>query len=324
MPNAFVTGGTGFVGSHLVERLLSRGYEVTCLVRSEAKWLEGLPVTFVRGSLDDPSSVAASVARADEIHHVAGLTKSRSWDEYRAANVDATVRLVEAAAARTTPPRMVVTSSLAAVGRSDTPVADESTPLRPISLYGRSKAEMERALVPWFDRLPLTVVRPPAVYGPRETDILTFFRSVARGVCPVVGRGDVPALSLVHVSDLVEGMADAAVNPNAVSRTYFLGGERQYTWHEIRDAAAAALGRRVLTLPIPPALVQPLGAVTEFAAGLFGRYPPLNREKAREIRFTCTMCSSAAAGRDLAYRPSTPLEQGVADTIAWYRSRGWI
>lgn len=325
MPIAFVTGGTGFVGSHLVELLLARGYEVRSLVRSDLKWLAGLPVTLVKGSLEEPGTLAEALAGVDEIHHVGGLTRSRSWDDFVAANVTATVRLLDYVAGMDHKPRRVlVTSTLAAVGRSDTPVADESSPLRPISKYGKSKAAMEQAISPYFERLPMTVIRPPAVYGPRETDILTFFQSVAKGLCPVVGRGDVPALSLVHVRDLVAGMADAAVHGAAEGHTYFLGGGKQYSWHEIRDAAAKALGRRVLTLPIPPAFVIPLGTVTEVLAGLFGQYPPLNREKANEIRYTCTMCSSDAATRDFGYVAPTGLEAGIAETIRWYREKGWL
>ena len=145
--------------------------------------------------------------------------------------------LLEAVRAVTPKARVVVTSSLAAVGTCTGGVATETSPLHPISRYGASKARMEAALAPFSD-LALTVVRPPAVYGPREADIFTFFKTLSRGLCPIVGDPDVPALTLVHVRDLVAGMLRAADAPEAVGQTYFLGSPRDYSWGEIRDAAA--------------------------------------------------------------------------------------
>jgi nucleoside-diphosphate-sugar epimerase len=325
MPSAFVTGGTGFVGSHLAEELLGRGYEVRCLVRSEPKWLSGLDVTLVSGSLSRPETLREAVADADFVFHVGGLTRARTWEAFEQANVADTFRLLDVLRERAEPPTSVlVTSSLAAVGRGGSDVADESTPLRPVSLYGRSKAAMEAGLEPYRAAMPLVVVRPPAVYGPRDADVLTFFRSVARGICPIVGRGDVPAVSLVHVHDLVRGMADAAESRVAVGRTYFIGSERPYSWGEVRDATAAVLGRRVVTISVPPPLVPVVGALSEWAGRLVGSYPPLNREKAEEIRYATIMCSSARAAEDFGYSERIPLSEGIAGTLAWYRSQGWL
>jgi nucleoside-diphosphate-sugar epimerase len=183
---------------------------------------------------------------------------------------------------------------------------------------------MEAALAPFQADLPLVVVRPPAVYGPRETDILTFFQTVRRGICPVIGDGTQPDLSLVHVRDLVQGMIDAVASEATSGQTYFIGSEVPYAWNQVRDATAAALGRSVLTIPIPPALIEAVGAVAEVAGKLLGTYPPLNREKAAEIRHACKMCSSAKARRDFGYRPGIPLEDGIRETIAWYRAHGWL
>lgn len=331
----FVTGGTGFVGSHLVEHLLASGAtDVRCLVRSDPKWLSGLPVTIIRGDLDENDALDAGLKDVGTVYHVAALTRAPAYDAFRRANVEGTRRLLErvraadaTASAIPTPSRrlqrVVLVSSLAAVGRADVPVPDESAPLRPVSMYGRSKMEME-ALVPEFADLPITVVRPPAVYGPRETDIFTFFQTLSRGVCPIVGAGTEPALSLVHVQDLVRGMAAAAASPAAAGGTFFLGNGAPYSWGHIRDAAAAALGRRVLTLRIPRALVRPVGAASEWVGRLTGAYPPLNREKATEILEAATMCSSQRAMETFGYAPDTPLEDGMAATIAWYRERRWL
>jgi len=330
---AFVTGGTGFIGSHLVEELLRRGYrEVRCLVRKELRWLEGLDIVPVRGDFSRIEVLWEAVRDADVVFHVAGVTRARDWATFEQGNITATLNLLGAVLmANPNVRKVLITSSLAAVGYCPGGVATEESPLRPISAYGRSKALMEQALRapradgPSFaERLPIVVVRPPAVYGPREADIYTFFRTVSRGLCPIVGSGRRPELSLVHVRDLVRGMADAAESDATTGQTYFIGSEQFYSWREIRDATLKALGRRALTVHIPPFLVEPIGALVELAGRLTGTYPPLNREKAREIRHACKMCAVDKARRDFGYRQQIGLEEGIQETIAWYRQQGWL
>ncbi len=330
---AFVTGGTGFIGSHLVEELLRRGYrEVRCLVRKELRWLEGLDIVPVRGDFSRIEVLWEAVRDADVVFHVAGVTRARDWATFEQGNITATLNLLGAVlTANPNVRKVLITSSLAAVGYCQGGVATEESPLRPLSAYGRSKALMEQALRapradgPSFaERLPLVVVRPPAVYGPREADIYTFFRTVSRGLCPIVGSGRRPELSLVHVRDLVRGMVDAAESDITTGQTYFIGSEQFYSWHEIRDATLKALGRRALTVHIPPFLVEPIGALVELAGRMTGTYPPLNREKAREIRHACKMCAVDKARRDFGYRQQIGLEEGIQETIAWYRQQGWL
>ena len=330
---AFVTGGTGFVGSHLVEELLRRGYdEVRCLVRSRQKWLQPLDITPVRGDLSDIEMLWEAVRDVDVVYHVAGLTRAQEWEAFYEANVQATLNLMGALRhANPDVERVLVTSSLAAVGRCADNIATEETPLQPISMYGRSKAEMEEALraqhemrASYADQLPITIVRPPAVYGPRDRDILTFFQAVKRHVCPVVGRGDDAALSLVHVRDLVRGMVDAAEHDATVGETYFIGSEAPYSWNEVKAAATAALDTWALTVPVPGALVGVVGAAVEAWGALTGTYPPLNREKAREIRHACTICSVEKAQVDFSFAQQVELRDGVQETIGWYENEGWL
>ena len=320
----FVTGGTGFVGSHLVDRLLEQGAHVRCLVRTDPKWLAGLPIEQAQGTLLDREVLRAAVEDVDVVFHMAGRTRATEREAFRRDNVTGTENLMEAVAASGSVARTVVASSLAAVGSGGQGVVDESTALKPVSDYGWSKALMEEKLEPWTERLPLTIVRPPAVYGPRETDILTFFQSVSKGICPIVGDGSVPSLSLVHVDDLVEGCLQAAMSPAAEGRTYFMGGPTQVAWYDVRDAASAALGRRVLTVPVPRTIIPAVGAISEVVGKLFGTYPPLNREKAREILNAALMCDSSLAASEVGYAPDKKLETGVAETISWYRKEGWL
>ncbi len=331
---AFVTGGTGFVGSHLVEELLRRGMEeVRCLVRTDPKWLSGLDVTTVRGDLSDVEVLWDALDGVDEVYHVAGRTRAPTEEEFYEANVQATLNLL--GAIRHAAPaldRVLVTSSLAAVGRCEHDVATEEAPLRPVSMYGRSKAQMEQALrerpettpESYAESLPLTVVRPPAVYGPRDRDILDFFRAVTRHVCPVVGGGSARTLSLVHARDLAVGMVDAVRHPGAAGETYFLGSPRPYAWNEVKQAATTALDTWAVTVPVPGPLLGAVGAAAEAWGALTGTHPPLNRDKTREIRHACTACSSEKATRDFDYAPSIALGDGVSRTLRWYAEQGWL
>lgn len=320
----FVTGGTGFVGSHLVDTLIERGARVRCLVRTDPKWLKGLPVDIIQGTLHDQDALARGVRGAHVVLHMAGRTRAPERSAFIRDNVEGTINLMQAVQDAQSVEHTIVASSLAAVGSGGSGIVDESVPLRPVSDYGYSKARMEEALAEWTDRLPLTIIRPPAVYGPRETDILTFFQSVARGFCPIVGDGSVPSLSLVHAQDLVDGILLSTGKEAAFGQTYFMGGPDQVAWHEVRDATAAALGKRVITLPVPRVIVPAVGAVSEWAGKLTGSYPPLNREKAREILEAALMCSSDKARNELGYAPSRELGKGIRETLSWYRQHGWL
>lgn len=329
---AFVTGGTGFVGSHVVEELLRRNVEVRCMVRSDPKWLADLDVTYVHGDLSDVETLWTALDGVTHVYHVAGITRAPEWQPFYEINVKGTLNLLGAIKhAAPTVERVLLTSSLAAVGRCEATLATEEHPLRPVSRYGKSKAQMEEALhenhemtESYWEALPLTVVRPPAVYGPRDRDILDFFQAVQWHVCPVVGSGSERSLSLVHARDLARGMVEASVSPTAEGETYLLGSERPYAWNEVKRAATNALDTWAVTVPVPPVLVGGVGAVAEAWGILTGTYPPLNRDKAREIRHAITAGSIEKAQKHFDYAPRIPLTDGVAETISWYREQGWL
>ena len=302
------------------------------LQRSDPKWLAETTAEPVVGDLHDADALRRGVEGAALVAHVAGLTRARDQTTLDRANVDGTRAVLQAvrqsAEASGVAPRVLVTSSLEAlgpnaIGTDGVPIpAVETDPLRPITMYGGSKARMEDAVRDEFADLGATIVRPPAVYGPREADLFEMIKGASRGLFAVVGRDDVPRVSFVHVRDLVGGMADLLEADATAGETYFVG-TRGYAWGEIRRAMEAAVGKKTLKLPVPGAVIGAVGSLAERAGGLVGKLPPLTRDKAEAARHAW-VCSSAKAHDAVGYAPAVPLADGLAETVGWYRQRGWL
>ena len=320
-----VTGASGFIGSHLVERLVGLGYEVRCLVRrtSSLAWLPVAQVRLVEGDLATGAGLGAACAGAGLVFHLAGVTKARSAADYHAGNAGATARVVEACAEAGVP-RLVHVSSLAAVGPAgDAAPLNEDAPCRPVSHYGKSKLAGERVVRSSAMAARATIVRPPVVYGPRDTDVLHIIRAAGRGWIAGIGRRE-RFFSLVYVKDLVEGLAAAGTCPGAAGRTYFLAQPEPLSWSEFGAAAAGICGRRARHLAVPRPAAWALGAGAEAWARLTGRPGIISRDKIAEACCPYWTCSPARAEREIGFRAATGLREGMAETIAWYRQMGWM
>ncbi|MCY4232770.1 MAG: NAD-dependent epimerase/dehydratase family protein [Bacteroidetes bacterium] len=318
---AFVTGGTGFIGSHLVESLIDWGYsEIRCLVRSKPKWLTDLDVVQINGSIDDDALILKALNGTDHVFHVGAMTRARTWPPLYDANVISTINLVRAAA-HSGVSKVCVISSLAVAGHTNQLIADESMPCHPISMYGKSKLKMEQALKD-ID-LPIVILRPPVVYGPRDRDLLTFFAAVNRGFC-VMPKND-SGLTLIYVKDLARGIIESIKSDQTTGKTYYIGSQTTtISWTELQHAIESALKKKSRMIHLPRSLIMPLGTISEYAGMIFGAYPPLNREKAREILYATKQCSSDKAFKDFGYQSSVTLHQGIEETITWYQSHGWL
>jgi nucleoside-diphosphate-sugar epimerase len=324
---ALVTGGNGFIGSHLVELLLSRSYSVRCLVRktSDLIWLNGLNVELVYGDLSSDRELGEAVTGVDYVYHSAGVTKAKKKEDYYRGNTTGTKNILDAVA-RHNPEvkRFVFLSSGTAAGPSepDSPVT-EATPPHPITTYGKSKLLAEMECLKYSSAIPLTIVRPPAVYGPRDKDVFEFFNTMNKGLQPMVGMSE-QYVSLIHVSDLVRGTVMAGESEQAVGQTYFISSKEVYGWKQIGDITREVLGRRVLRLRIPALGVYAIGLVAEFAA-LFSSKPALiNMEKARDMVQGYWTFNSSKAKRDFGFEQSISLKEGITETVQWYKSNGWL
>lgn len=325
--NVLVTGGTGFVGSHLVDHLIERGSSVRCLVRKSSKlrYLKHPQIQLAYGGLDDSTDWDAALAGVDTIYHVAGTTFARRAQDYFTVNHRGTEAiLAEAIKRRDRINRFVYISSLAAVGPGrDRKPADEDTTPSPITPYGRSKLLAEEAVRAVSDLLPVTIVRPPAVYGPRDYGIFEFFKAVKGGMFPMIGRRD-KRVSLIHVRDLVEGIILAGESDVSVGRTYFISSEDDYSMRAVADLMAALMRRRLRAIVIPRSLAYGVAIAAEAAAAVMRKPPVINRDKVTDLSQTFWTCSIERAKSELGYNPRVPLEEGLRETISWYKSEGWL
>ena len=321
---AFVTGGTGFIGSHLVDRLLQQeDIDVTCLVRGNEKWLTGKKYNRVTGDLMDLDAIKKALKGVDIIFHNAAIVKAPYWSQFETANVDAAeniVRLAQKAGVS----KVVILSSQAAAGPSSGTPLKETDSMHPVSMYGESKKLMEERIEKCVTPdMSITIIRPPAVYGPREENIFSFFKSASKGICPIIGNGKNPRISLIHVQDLISGMLLAANYPHDGIEKFFISSEQTYNWNEIKQATSLALNKKLLPLYVKPGLVKKVGSISESVGKLFGAFPILNKEKALELSLEWT-CSVEKANRLLGFRQNLSLEQGIFDTIRWYKYHHWI
>lgn len=321
---AFVTGATGFVGSHVCERLVALGHTVVALARRGEQFaaLERLGAAPVQGSLSDRASLLRAVDGCDIVVHVAGLTAG-SDAELHQVNSAGTELL--AAAAREAAPalrRFVYVSSQAALGPSQpgAPLAEDA-PCRPVTAYGRSKLAGERATM--ASGLPWAIVRPPSVYGPRDREFLQLFKLARCGIAPVFGTG-AQQLSLVYAPELADAIARAALSDQAAGRIYHAAHSEVLTSAEVARAAGSALGRRVVVLPLPGAVAAPLVGAIGVAARALGRKTVLTRSKMNEFLAPAWLLDSSRARRELQWEPRTTASEGFAATAAWYREKGWL
>lgn len=321
-----VTGATGFIGSHLAQALVERGHEVACLIRksSNLKWLENLSIKRLPGDLLDTASIIPLVKEVDFIYHLAGATKSPSTEGYYQANYVATKNLIEAVKAFNPGlKRFVHISSLAAVGPSQNGgLKTEDSPCYPITDYGKSKLQGELEVRKYFGSIPITIIRPPVVYGPRDRDLYLYFRTISRGIKPLLGAGK--RLSIIHVGDLVAGMIQAAETSVAAGKIYFMSNDKSCTMEYLSDLVKASIKGNVITLRIPDAVVYFLAVASEYLALIRGKPTIFNRQKALEIAQRAWVCDNSRARQELGFRAWMSIESGIRQAAEWYFQNKWL
>ncbi len=323
--NAFITGGTGFIGSHLADILLDdpKWDQVKCLVRNREKWLEGKNYIRVNGDLHSIQEIEAALKGVDVIFHIAAIVKAPDQKEFDYANVDATENIIRISK-KCGVKKLVILSSLAAAGPSHGSPRKEEDPMQPVSMYGKSKYKMEKMIHREAGKdQSITIIRPPAVYGPRENQIFTLFQMMNRGIAPMVGDGNHPKLSLIYVDDLIQAILKASQQKQPGIHTYFVSDGNITSWNQIKDIVETVLGKKTISIRLRPDWVKKIAGIVETTATFFGSYPVINREKANEMVLEWT-CSADKAKGELNFEPRYTLEEGLSRTLRWYKKNKWL
>ena len=365
----FVTGVTGFVGSHIAETLLRAGHEVVGLVRDEAgldrdllPWLSretgrapsldtdasaggrdpsgngpssalGLDsgqarpaagnLRLVRGSLGDAGALREAAAGAGAVVHVAGLIRARNEAEFMRVNRDGTEAVLDAVSlAAPGLCRFVLVSSQAAGGpsRDGRPVRADDPP-HPVSAYGRSKRAAEEKSLARAGVVPVTILRPSVVFGPRDRALLSFFRAVGRGTTIVWGKGG-NRFHTVFAPDLARAALLAIEREHPSGAILYVADDAPLSWLTFTRALEKSIGRKARVLCVPAFVFSTAAAATTMVSLFTGGHAALPFDKLKDLREPAWLCSNEETRRILGWSPAVPLEDSLAATHAWYRTRG--
>ncbi len=306
-----LTGATGFVGGHLLRRLIAAGWQVRALARRPDALAPAKQLTVVPGGLESDAALADLLAGADAVVHCAGLVAARSAADFHRVNAEGTARLLAAAASGAATPRYVLISSLAAREPQ-------------LSPYAHSKRQAEEALRHGAAELAWQVLRPPVVYGPGDRATLPLFRQFARGlVLRPAGNG---RFSMLYVEDLAAAVAALLEQPAASRAILELDDGRSggYGWPEVLAAAERQAGRPIRAVPVPRPVQLLAAAASSLAAAVTGRPQILSQGKVNEIAHPDWVCRPPLLGDCISWRPAVGLDEGFARTFAWYKAAGWL
>ncbi len=322
---ALVTGATGFIGSHLVDALLVRGYDVHALVRrsSDLRWLHGKKVKLIYGDLTG-GEMPSLLDGFDYIFHLGGATRALRRKDFYAINRDGTGLLTDAAAGIRGLRRFIFLSSQAAVGPSPghRPQTEKDTPY-PVSPYGESKLQAEQVVLNCRDRFPVTIVRPCSVYGPRDTYMLELFKAVSKGLLPSLGKGPM-YLSCCYVEDLVQALLLCTGHDHPSGEVFFIADGERHSLDAFAGLVSSELGVRYRRIRIPVTAARFYAALADGWGLVTGRPAAFGRNKCAEGIQQNWVCSIDKAKTILGFRPSFQVETGLKITLQWYKENGWL
>jgi dihydroflavonol-4-reductase len=324
---ALITGGAGFVGSHLVQALLDRGDDVVCIERpgSGPGWVDGLPVRFSTAGLADVEALRRELAGVDVVFHLAALTQARRPRDYYDTNTEGTANLLRAMTLNgDTPARIVFMSSLAAAGpcRNGEVLTPDAVPC-PLSHYGHSKLLAEAVVHAYADRVPAVILRFPPVYGPRERALLMLFQLVRRRMALTIGDWEHES-SLVYVDDAVRALLAAGTARGTEGRTWCVAHPQGVTWRQFALAVGRALSREPVFVTVPRGVARVIAVGAEAVAAITGTAAILNRDRVREMTQRRWICDGRRAMTDLGYTMEYDVAHGVTATAAWYEEAAWL
>jgi len=322
-----VTGGTGFIGSHLAETLLNRGDEVRCLVRnrSDLKWLRDLPIELADGDCSDKTSLQEAVKGVDQVFHLAGITRALKEEIYFEVNSNGTENLIQACLSKNPNlQKFIYLSSQAAAGPcQEEGKKKESDSCNPVSPYGRSKRRGEEFCLEHVHQIPLIILRPSAVYGPRDRDIYTFFKILSKRIKPSFSKEE-QHISFCYVEDIIQGLLLASGSRGCDGEIFFLSDGQDYRLDQIGDLFEKAMGIHAYRIHIPGWAISGIASFSEFISKFSGSPPLINKGKVEEMVQKNWLCDISRAKTLLGFKPRFSLAEGIKITYEWYLRENWL
>ena len=328
MQKVLITGASGFIGGFLTEDMICRGLETYAAVRpsSNTADLVKAGVRILYWNFEDIDEMASLLREYhfDYIIHNAGLTKSKSKAEFFKVNTEYVKNLTDAIRLSGIQIKKILfVSSLASYGPADfqeNGMVSESSIPHPVTIYGESKLEAEKLLM--ATELPYIIIRPTAVFGPRDKDFLTLFKMVNDGFEVMAGLKP-QMLSFIYVKDLVRFTGDALTS-DLCRKAYFMCDGQMYKAEYFNEIVRKLLNKKTIKIKLPLPIVWLVAHVSGFIANFTGKYPPLNPEKFNEIKARNWSCDLTPAIRDLNFKPQYNLKSGLEETISWYKNEHWL
>jgi len=322
-----VTGVGGFIGSHLAESLIKKGYEVVGLLAPEedSPWIRNLDATFIYVDITDKESLYKSVKGITYIYHLASLLGGSHCEKIFQTNFEGTKNLADVCLDLGIKlKRFLFTSSVAAIGPGQKKeIFDEEVRCKPVSDYGRSKLLAEQFLHSVKTRLPITIVRLPLVYGPRSFwGLFYLYKVINKGIRIDIGQAET---TLGFITDIVNGMIFASESPIAAGKTYHLGEGKTYSSKEVMDIIANALGKKTVRLKIPCSLLNFTALLFELNAKITGTKSVFQRQAVTNyFKYRYWRLDVSKAKREFGFEAKVPFELGAKITADWYKKEGFI
>jgi len=322
---ALITGASGFVGSHLAEVLAGQKVKVKLLVRGTSRLpfqpTAGMELCY--GDVTDFESVRKAARGVKAVYHLAGILRGSNFSRLEQVNAEGTRHVCRAAESAGGIRRFVYVSSLSAAGPSrDGRIIDENTACQPACAYGETKLMGEQIALSFSGKFPVTILRPGAVYGPRETDIFAYFKMVRQGLVFIPSQEQ--KVSFIHVMDLVEAILKAAHSPRAIGRIYFVSDGKGYSWDQISALIGQSLKRTYFTFKVPMGIVKMAAGLGEAAEKITGKASLVNLDKVKEAYYPFWVCSNRRIRGELGFKPGFEMPRGIENAIEFYHSAGWL
>jgi len=319
----FLTGASGFVGSHTAEQLIQKNHSLTIFSRRRNEYtdiLEKKGAKLLLGNFDNPQIIEKGIKNAEAVIHIAGATRGFSEEDYMAVNRDYTKNLLEFVDKNQ---KFILMSSQAAAGPADFPLTEEAEP-KPITWYGLSKLAAEKETREWEKRTggKAVILRPSAVYGPREKDIFTYFKLISRGFVFLLGGGT-KRFSIIYVMDLAESVVKS-LDYNKIG-TFFVTNDNAPSWAEMAESIKKGTGKETaIKLSVPEICAYPIGYISDFFSKITQKPALLNRQKLIEMKQSAWICSNEKIKKEMDWQPRFSLDEGIKETARWYQEQGWI